>query len=80
MSNYKTSLNSDSDGFVKYHFQQNAKTKPNITIVTPRENMSSLLDDGDYVKIIGMVKISENEIYLDGCNYEMIESVYDRST
>lgn len=39
--------------------------------------MSVLLEDGDYVKITGTVKISETEIYLDICEYEMIDSIYD---
>lgn len=39
--------------------------------------MGVLLEDGDYVKISGTVTISDKEIYLDACEYEMIDSIYD---
>ena len=55
------------------------KTNQEVVIVDNLSNskMCVLLDSGDYVKIIGTVKISETEIYLDSCQYEMIESIYD---
>ena len=61
------------EGMQRYY----AYKAPDIMIVMSDKKMNALLEDGDYVKIIGTVKISETEIYLDSCQYEMIESIYD---
>lgn len=58
-------------------FRVEALRAPKITIIMSDKKLVTLLEDGDYVKIIGTVKISHEEIYLDGCEYEMIESIYD---
>ena len=50
---------------------------PHITISMSDEKLTTLLENGDYVKIIGIVTISDVEVYLDNCNYEMIESIYE---
>ena len=58
-------------------FRVEALRSPNITIVMFDKKIEALLEDADYVKISGTVKISDTEIYLDICKYEMIESIYD---
>jgi hypothetical protein len=50
---------------------------PRITICMSADKKAVLLDTGDYVNVTGTVKISENEIYLDDCDYEMIKSIYE---
>lgn len=61
------------EGMQRYY----AYRAPAITIVMSDKKMNTLLEDGDYVKITGTVKISDTEIYLDACEYEMIDSIYD---
>lgn len=58
-------------------FSANARTSPNITIIVPDDKKVTLLDSGDRVEIIGTVKISDVEIYLDACDYKIITSIYD---
>ena len=58
-------------------FRQEANAKPNIGIVMSKDNMSTLLDSGDYVKIIGVVTITNFSVYLNNCTYEMIKSIYE---
>lgn len=64
---------SDAVGDGGVMFRQNARKSPNITIIMIDDKKNTLLDDGDYVKIHGTVKISDVEIYLDNCDYEMIK-------
>ena len=68
---------SDARGDGGAMFRSEALRSPNITIVMADKKMGVLLENGDYVKITGTVKISETEIYLDICEYEMIDSIYD---
>lgn len=58
-------------------FRFDALKMPNITIIFQDDKTTVLLDSGDYVKIFGTVKISNSEIYLDDCEYEIIKSIYD---
>ena len=58
-------------------FQYEALRSTNITITTLNDKAATVLDNGDYVKIFGTVKISDTEIYLDNCEYEMIKSIYE---
>ena len=51
--------------------------RPKITICMSDDKKAVLLDTGDYVNVTGTVKISESEIYLDDCDYEMIKSIYE---
>ena len=55
----------------------NGKKSPQITILMSTETKITLLESGDRVKIIGTIKISDVEIYLDNCEYEMIKSIYE---
>lgn len=68
---------SDAVGDGGVQFRLNALKSPNITIIMTSDKKATLLDDGDYVKIYGTVKISAVEIYLDNCDYEMIKSIYE---
>ncbi len=63
------------DGGAK--FRADARRSANITITMLNDKITTVLDDGDYVKISGTVKISDTEIYLDNCDYEMIKSIYE---
>lgn len=58
-------------------FRADALKSANITITMSNDQKTTILDDGDYVKISGIVKISDTEIYLDNCDYEMIKSIYE---
>lgn len=58
-------------------FQVEAKRHTNITIIISEDKKVMLLDSGDYVEIIGTVKISDVDIYLDECDYRIITSIYD---
>ncbi len=62
------------DGGVQY--RANAMRSANITVIVSNDKKATILDDGDYIKISGSVKISDTGIYLDNCDYEVIESVY----
>lgn len=68
---------SDAVGNGGVTFRVDALRSPNITIIITNDKKVALLDDGDYVKIYGTVKISDVEIYLDNCDYEMIKSIYE---
>ena len=68
---------SDAVGDGGAMFRADALRSPNITIIMINNKTVTLLDDGDYVKIYGTVKISDAEIYLDNCDYEMIKSIYE---
>lgn len=68
---------SDAVGDGGAMFRADALRSPNITIIIANDKKVTLLDNGDYVKICGAVKISDDEIYLDNCDYEMIKSIYD---
>ena len=68
---------SDAVGDGGAMFRADALRSPNITIIITNEKNVTLLDNADYVKIHGTVKISDVEIYLDDCDYEMIKSVYE---
>ena len=61
----------------RYKAEMALKTNPNISIVMLDAKKVTLLETGDHVKIIGTVKISDVEIYLDNCDYEMIKSIYE---
>lgn len=50
------------------------KTNPNFRIIISDEIQRSVLETGDKVVIHGTVIISDGEIYLDGCEYTMIET------
>lgn len=54
-----------------------AKRHTNITVIISEDKKVMLLDSGDYVEIIGTVKISDDDIYLDECDYKIITSIYD---
>ena len=54
-----------------------AKKSANIKLFMLDHKTITVLDTGDYVRISGTVKISDTEIYLDSCDYEMIESIYE---
>lgn len=58
-------------------FRYDAKKNPHITIIILDNKKAMLLDSGDYVKIYGTVRVSNSEIYLDNCEYEIIKSIYD---
>ena len=58
-------------------FRKRANANPNIAIVMSKDNTATLLDSGDYVKIIGTVTITNSEVYLGSCTYEMIKSIYE---
>ena len=68
---------SDARGDGGVMFRAEALRSPNITIIMSDEKLVALLESGDYVKITGTVKISDAEIYLDACEYEMIDSIYN---
>lgn len=70
-----TALSNICGSGVKFGLE--ALKQPYIKIVMSEEVKHSLLEEGDYVKIIGTVKITDDEIYLDNCTYEMIETVYE---
>ena len=70
---FLSSLRGDGGAMFRYE----AMRSPNIAIVMADNKMGVLLENGDYVKITGTVKISDTEIYLDACEYEMIDSIYD---
>ena len=59
-------------------FQVEAKRHANITVIISEDKKVMLLDSGDYVEIIGTVKISDVDVYLDECDYKIITSIYDR--
>lgn len=63
------------DGGAK--FSADARKSANITITMLNDKITTVLDNGDYVKISGTVKISDTGIYLDNCDYKMIESIYE---
>ena len=63
------------DGGVKHRHDANNSAK--ITIIMINEKKMTVLDEGDHVRISGTVKISDTEIYLDSCDYEMIKSIYE---
>ena len=63
------------DGGVKHRYD--AKNSAKITLIMMNEKKMTVLDEGDHVRISGTVKISDIEIYLDNCDYEMIQSVYE---
>ena len=50
------------------------KTNPNIRIIISDEIQIAVLGTGDKVSIRGTVTISNGEIYLDNCEYTMIET------
>lgn len=58
-------------------FQVEAKRHANITVIISEDKKVMLLDSGDYVEIIGIVKISDVDVYLDECDYNIITSIYD---
>ena len=47
----------------------------NIDVKIP----NAFVESGDYIKLYGTVKISNGEIYLDNCQYDMISTVSERS-
>lgn len=63
------------DGGVK--FRTEATKRPNITIIISDDKILALLDSGDYVELNGTVRISDTGVFLDGCNYKMIKSIYE---
>lgn len=72
---YITLTDVPGDGGVKHRYDANNSAK--ITIIMINEKEMTVLDEGDHVRISGTVKISDTEIYLDSCDYEMIKSIYE---
>lgn len=54
-------------------------TSSYIAIIIPDDILLSVLETGDYISLNGIVGIAEGEIYLDDCEYAMIETQEERS-
>jgi hypothetical protein len=61
-------------GISRTEIRYKVKSNPNFRIVMSDEIQQSVLETGDKVEICGTVTISDGEIYLDNCEYTMIET------
>lgn len=68
-------LPSASSGVV---FRYAVRNNPNVTVKIADDIMYTVLETGDYIKICGVVKITNGEIYLDNCTYTIITPVDER--
>lgn len=62
------------EGMGKTSFNSNLKRKPYIAVVISDDIQQSVVETGDRVRINGTVTIANGEIYLDNCEYTMIET------
>lgn len=54
------------DGYIgRYHYRND----PCIDIIITDELLYTVSESGDYLTVCGIVRISDGEIYLDGCSY-----------
>ena len=70
-------INSGGEFNIRFNKEKIIEQSIHIAVIIPNDKKVAILDDGDYVKISGTVKISDTGIYLDNCDYEMIESIYE---
>lgn len=73
-----TSINSGGEFSIRHSREKIIEQSIHMVVIIPNDKKVAILDDGDYVEIYGTVKISNTGIYLDSCDYEMIQSVYEQ--
>ena len=72
-----TSINSGGEFSIRHSREKIIEQSIHMAVIILNDKKVAILDDGDYVEIYGTVKISNTGIYLDSCDYEMIQSIYE---